>query len=64
MNYKIVTLPNHSCQFYSSAEDVKYSSAVLHETVVLFLYSSSIPTQAIAEVNKEVQKTVGTVDGG
>ena len=26
--------------------------------------SSSIPTQAIAEANKEVQKAVGTVDGG
>ena len=26
--------------------------------------SSSIPTQAIAEVNKEVQKAVGTADGG
>ena len=26
--------------------------------------SSSIPTQAIAEANKEVQKTVGTADGG
>ena len=26
--------------------------------------SLSIPTQAIAEANKEVQKTVGTADGG
>jgi len=26
--------------------------------------SSSIPTQAIAEANKEVQKAVGTVDRG
>ena len=26
--------------------------------------SSSIPTHAIAEVNKEVQKAVGTADGG
>ena len=25
---------------------------------------SSIPTQAIAEANKEVQKAVGTADGG
>jgi len=26
--------------------------------------SSSIPTQEITEANKEVQKTVGTTDGG
>ena len=28
------------------------------------LLSSSIPTQAIAEANKEVQKAVGAADGG
>jgi len=26
--------------------------------------SSSMPTEAIAETNKEVQKTAGTMDGG
>ena len=46
---------------------VKYGTAALHETVGGLpgprgSLSSSIPTQAIAEANKEVQKAVGTVE--
>ena len=48
---------------------VKYGSAALHETCWWSSgprgsLSSSIPTQAIVEANKEVQKAVGTADGG
>jgi len=67
MNYKIITLPCVS--FIQVLKTVKYDSAALHETHCGLPYprgllSSSTPTQVIAEANKEVQKAVGTADGG
>ena len=57
MNYKNITLPRVS--FIQVLKTVKYGSAALHETLWW-----SIPTQAIAEANTEVQKAVGTADRG